>query len=157
VRPHICLVCVVLMVMNTIVRRILLGLLAILAIFVGLWAAAFPASFYSSFPGLGLRWVSSDGPFNEHLIRDVGALYLGFAAAAVAAMFSRSAVAGRVVGVGWSLFGVLHISYHLGHPEATTVDQVGTIVSLAVDLLLGLLLLLPGRRAITDRPAEVAR
>jgi hypothetical protein len=135
----------------------LLGLLSILAVFVGLWAAAFPQSFYSSFPGLGLHWVSSDGPFNEHLIRDVGALYLGFAAAAVAAMLSRSAVAGRVVGVGWSLFGLLHISYHLGHPEGTTVDQVGTIVSLAVDLFLGLLLLLPGRKMAAVSAAEVAR
>jgi hypothetical protein len=145
------------MVMNTILRRILLGLLAILAVFVGLWAAAFPHSFYSSFPGLGLHWVSSDGPFNEHLIRDVGALYLGFAAAAVAAMFSRSAVAGRVVGVGWSLFGLLHISYHLGLPEATAVDQVGTIVSLAVDLLVGVLLLLPGRKVTAESSTEVAR
>jgi hypothetical protein len=145
------------MVMNTILRRILLGLLAILAIFVGLWAAAFPQSFYSSFPGLGLHWVSSDGPFNEHLIRDVGALYLGFAAAAVAAMFSRSAVAGRVVGVGWSLFGLLHISYHIGHPEGSAFDQVGTVISLGLDLAVGLLLLLPGRKVDAAGTAEVAR
>jgi hypothetical protein len=143
--------------MNTILRRILLGILAILAVFVGLWAAAFPQSFYSSFPGLGLHWVSSDGPFNEHLIRDVGALYLGFAAAAVAAMFSRSAVAGRVVGVGWSLFGLLHISYHLGHPEGTTFDQVGTVVSLSLDLIVGLLLLLPVRKVTAASTAEVTQ
>ena len=145
------------MVMNTILRRILLGLLAILAIFVGFWAAAFPQSFYSSFPGFGLHWVSSDGPFNEHLIRDVGALYLGFAAAAVAAMFSQSAVAGRVVGVGWSLFGLLHISYHLGHPEGSTFDQVGTVVSLGLDLIVGLVLLLPGRKVTETSTAEMAR
>jgi hypothetical protein len=145
--------------MNTILRRSLLGLLAILAIFVGLWAAALPASFYSSFPGFGLHWISSDGPFNEHLIRDVGALYLGFAAAAVSAMFTRSATPGRVIGIGWALFGVLHISYHLGHPEGSTFSRVATIVSLAVDLALGLLLLLPGRKssANTTPTAEVVR
>ena len=145
--------------MNTILRRILLGLLVILSVFVGLWAAAFPQAFYSSFPGLGLRWLSSDGPFNEHLIRDVGALYLGFAAAAVAAMFSRSAVAGRVVGVGWSLFGLLHISYHLGHPEGTAFDQVGTVIGLGLDFAVGLLLLLPARTLppVTAQKEGVAR
>jgi hypothetical protein len=134
------------MVMNTILRRILLGVLALLAIVVGLWAVASPISFYSFFPGLGLHWISSDGPFNEHLIRDVGALYLGFAAAAIAAIVTRSATPGRVVGIGWAVFGILHISYHLGHPEGSTASQIGTVVSLAVDLLLGLLLIAPSRR-----------
>jgi hypothetical protein len=143
--------------MNTILRRTLLGVLAILAIFVGLWAAAFPRVFYSSFPGLGLHWISSDGPYNEHLIRDVGALYLGFAAAAVAAMVTRTAMPGRVVGIGWSLFGILHISYHLGHPEGSTFDQVGTIVTLAIDLLVGVLLVLPGRAGHNAVPVEVAQ
>src|SRR5665213_1057837 len=99
--------------MNTILRRILLGILVLLAAFVGLWAAAFPHAFYSSFPGFGLTWISTDGPFNEHLIRDVGGLYLGFGAAALAAAISRSAIPGRVVGIGWSLFGIVHLTYHV--------------------------------------------
>ena len=35
-----------------------------------------PQSFYDDFPGLGRAWVSVDGPYNEHLVRDVGALNL---------------------------------------------------------------------------------
>jgi hypothetical protein len=143
--------------MNTILRRILLGILAALAIFVGLWAAVLPDSFYSSFPGFGLHWISVDGPFNEHLIRDVGGLYLGFAAAAIAAIVSRSAVPGRVVGIGWAVFGILHASYHLGHPEGSTLDQVGTVVSLIVSLLIGVALLLPGRRASAVPTTKVSR
>jgi hypothetical protein len=143
--------------MNTILRRIPLGILAILAIFVGLWAAAFPHAFYSSFPGFGLHWISDDGPYNEHLVRDVGALYLGFAAAAVAAALTKSAAPGRVVGIGWALFGILHISYHLGRPEGSAFDQVGTIVTLAIDLLLGVLLAMPGRRSRDAVAIEVAR
>ncbi len=143
--------------MNTILRRILLGLLVIVATFVGLWAAVFPQSFYASFPGLGLHWISSDGPFNEHLIRDVGGLYLGFAAAAIGAIVAKSATPGRVVGIGWALFGILHLGYHFARPEGSSLDHVGTVVSLAANLLIGLALLLPVRRANAGTRVEAAR
>lgn len=80
------------------VRRILLWATAAIGVFVGLWAAAWPATFYTAFPGLGRVWISVDGPFNEHLIRDVGALYLALAAASIAAAFTRAPESGRVVG-----------------------------------------------------------
>ena len=142
--------------MNTILRRILLGILVLLAAFVGLWAAAFPHAFYSSFPGFGLTWISTDGPFNEHLIRDVGGLYLGFGAAALAAAISRSAIPGRVVGIGWSLFGIVHLTYHVTHLDGSMVDRVGNIVGLGLSLALGLVLLLPGGKTSAQK-LEVAR
>ena len=57
-------------------------------------------------PRAGSIWISVDGPYNEHLIRDVGSLYLALSAASVAATFSRTADAGRVVGVAWAVFGL---------------------------------------------------
>ncbi|WP_109639388.1 hypothetical protein [Lentzea atacamensis] len=42
----------------------------------GVWAAAFPLSFYNDFPGPGLHWVAALSPYNEHLARKVGALNL---------------------------------------------------------------------------------
>ncbi|MEA3075620.1 MAG: hypothetical protein QOF60_528, partial [Actinomycetota bacterium] len=48
-------------------------------VLVGAWALAAPQSFFDSFPGGGRHWVSVDGPFNEHLVRDVGALNLAVA------------------------------------------------------------------------------
>jgi hypothetical protein len=134
--------------MNTILRRILLGFMVALAGFVGLWAAALPTSFYSSFPGFGLTWISTDGPYNEHLIRDVGGLYLGFAAAALASMISRSSAPGRILAIGWSLFCVLHLGYHLAHLDGSALDRVGNVVGLGLSLIVGLLLIaLPGRQA----------
>ncbi len=42
----------------------------------GLWALLFPRAFYDDFPLPGRAWVSTLGPYNEHLVRDVGALNL---------------------------------------------------------------------------------
>ena len=132
--------------MNTNLRRILLAITVILAAYVGIWAEVFPRGFYDSFPGFGLSWISEDGPFNEHLIRDVGSFYLGLGAASLAAIFSRGAIAGRVVGLAWALFGLLHFGYHVLHFEGSMLDRVGNVVSLGISLLLGILLTLPSRR-----------
>ena len=64
--------------------RIALGYLAFVSLEVGIWAQFAPRSFYDDFPGLGRAWVRVDGPFNEHLVRDVGGLNLALAAAVLA-------------------------------------------------------------------------
>lgn len=139
-------------------RRIILGVTAALGIFVGAWAAIWPGSFYDAFPGLGRIWVSVDGPFNEHLIRDVGALYLALAGASVAAIFSRTPDAGRVVGVAWTVFGVPHLTYHLMHLEPLgVIDVVGNVVSLGASLALGIVLMLPAPRRERTTPSPTER
>ncbi|MDN4613124.1 hypothetical protein P5G50_01555 [Leifsonia sp. F6_8S_P_1B] len=146
---------------NTPLRRALLALGVALGAYVGGWAFAAPDAFYRSFPGFGLHWIDVDGPFNEHLIRDVGALYLGLGAASLAAALSRSAQPGRVVGLAWAVFGVLHFGYHASHPEGSAGDIAGALVSLGLSALLGLALLLPVRKhtVTKGRPtaAEVLR
>jgi hypothetical protein len=131
--------------MNTPFRRVALALLILIAGFVGIWAEAFPVAFYTSFPGFGLHWSSADGPYNEHLVRDVGSFYLGLGVATAVALFSRSALRGRLVGIAWTVFGVLHFGYHVLHLEGSTLDRVGNIVSLGVSLALGVILTLPSR------------
>jgi hypothetical protein len=137
------------------IRRIILAATAALGLFVGAWAAFWPSSFYSAFPGFGRIWIAIDGPYNEHLIRDVGALYLALAGASIAAIFSRQPDAGRVVGVAWTVFGLPHLAYHLAHFESLSpIDVVGNVVSLGGSLALGIVLMLPGaKRPRTERVA----
>ena len=135
--------------MNTTFRRVLLGLTVAIGLYVGVWAAFLPEAFYSSFPGFGLHWINVDGPYNEHLIRDVGSLYLGLGAASGAAMVSRSATPGRVAGLGWALFGVLHLAYHVRHLQGSAVDIAGNVISLVLSAGLGIILLLPARTQVT--------
>ena len=139
-------------------RRVILWVTAALGLFVGGWAAGLPQSFYDSFPGLGFIWISVDGPYNEHLIRDVGSLYLALSAASIAATFSRTADAGRVVGVAWAVFGIPHFAYHATHfAHMPAIDVVGSSVSLGASLLLGVVLMLPGSRRSRTTATEPAR
>jgi hypothetical protein len=66
-------------------------------------------------------------------------------------MLHRSALPGRVAGVAWAVFGILHYGYHLLHLEGAAVDIVGNIVSLGISAALGLILVLPPRRGIIGK------
>lgn len=137
--------------MSIFVRRILLWATAAIGVFVGAWAAAWPSTFYTSFPGLGRVWIAVDRPYNEHLIRDVGALYLALAAASIAASCTRGPQAGRVVGVAWTVFGVPHLIYHASQfGGMPLIDVLGNVVGLGGSLLLGILLMLPAPREHSD-------
>lgn len=100
---------------------------------IGVWALAAPRSFYDDFPGLGRAWVSVDGPFNEHLIRDVGALNVALAALFIAAFVRLSRELVTMAGVLALAWGVPHALYHL-----VNTDGLGAS-DLAVSLL-GLIL-----------------
>lgn len=129
----------------------MLAITVLIGLYVGLWAQVSPSEFYTSFPGFGLHWIDVDGPYNEHLVRDVGSFYLGLAAASIVAIVHRSALPGRVAGVAWAVFGVLHYGYHLLHLEGTAVDIIGNIVSLGISAAAGIVLALPSRRREGNR------
>ena len=127
-----------------------LGLLAVAAAVVGAWALLAPRSFYGDFPGGGRSWVSAVGPYNEHLVRDVGGLNLALALllAAAAVLLERRLVI--VVLVAYLVNAVPHFIFHVSHmDELSTGDQVGQTVSLALAVLLPLALLPLARRVET--------
>ena len=82
--------------------RILLVLLGVPSVVIGLWAGLAPRGFYDDFPGAGRSWVAPDGPFNEHLVRDVGVLNLALAVVTIAAAvwLTRPLVRARPRGPG---------------------------------------------------------
>lgn len=125
---------------------------AALGLFVGGWAYSAPQSFYDSFPGVLGSWVSVDGPFNEHLIRDVGAMYLALALASLGGLVWRNQVGFRVLGIAWTVFGTLHFLYHALHLAHMSLESaIGEMVALGVSLLLGIVLLIPERSARPTR------
>ncbi len=100
------------------ITEIALGALTAVGVVVGVWAVIAPEAWYRSFPGLGMHWVSVDGPYNHHLTADVGAYFLGLAAVSGAALYYGDSLLARVSGLGWTVFGVIHLIYHAAHRPA---------------------------------------
>ncbi len=102
--------------------RVALGYLLAMAATIGLWATVAPRSFYDDFPGLGRAWVSVDGPYNEHLVRDVGGLNLALAVLLVVAAVSLARPLVTTAALASLVWGIPHLAYH-----ASSTDVLGTL------------------------------
>ena len=133
--------------------RIALGYLVVVALQIGVWAQFAPRSFFDDFPGLGRAWVSVDGPYNEHLVRDVGGLYLALGVVLVAAMITLARVMVTTASLAVLASGVPHAVYHLAHRDGLAagdlaVSLTGLVLMAAIPVVL-LVVLVRG----DDRPA----
>jgi hypothetical protein len=134
-------------------QRIVLSVLLVVAAVAGLWALLAPRSFYDDFPTSAMHWVATDGPYNRHLVSDVGSFYLAMTALTVAAL-ARPALA-RLAGVVWLAFSVPHWLYHSAHLGLYgTRDQVLNEVALVGVVILAALLCVPVNRWVSA-PATV--
>ena len=112
----------------------------------GLWALLFPRAFYDDFPLPGSDWVSTLGPYNEHLVRDYGALNLAMAVLLLAAGVFLERRLAQVALITWLVFEVPHFVFHVGQTHhfsaGSNLAQLGGLALLIV-LPLVLLFLLP--------------
>ena len=118
---------------STVVVRIGLAVLAVSGAVLGVWAGFAPRSFYDDFPGFGRSWVSVDGPYNEHFVRDVGWLNLALTVITVwaAVTLARSLV--LAVLVGWLVADLPHLVYHAANLDGlSTGDGTAELISLAL-------------------------
>ena len=105
----------------------------------GLWALPFPRSFYGDFPFPGWDWISTLGPYNEHLVRDYGAMNLALGVLLVSAAISPERGLSRVALLTYLVFAIPHFVFHVAQTHHFSLFhntlQLGS---------LGLLVLLPG-------------
>jgi hypothetical protein len=132
-------------------RQVALIVIAFSTGLVGIWATVAPKSFYEDFPGAGRVWVAVDGPYNEHLVRDVGSLNLALAFVAVLALMTGSTLLARAAGGAALIYGVPHLLYHATHLDPyESGDKVALVASLSIAVLAGVLALAPPTK---DDPA----
>jgi hypothetical protein len=143
-----------------IVVRLLLAWFAFFGLTLGLWQWLFPASFYADFPGLGRHWISPDGPYNEHLLRDIGQGNLALGTVASVALLTRVVWLARAVGLAAVAANVPHQVYHQANVSIlpSPADQVLqsmtlSVVTLAAIALAVLAFRLPAESAATRVPA----
>lgn len=116
---------------------------------VGVWASIAPRSFYDSFPGFGRVWVAIDGPYNEHLLRDVGALGLGLTIVILAAAWTMSRPMLLVAGAAMTAAALPHTIYHLAHADVydSTVDKVTSLGGLVLSVVVSVFVFAAARSA----------
>src|SRR5262245_7681308 len=139
---------------HTLVLRIGLAVLAVQGAVLGVWAGFAPRSFYDDFPGLGRHWVSVDGPYNQHLVRDVGWLNLALTVVTVWAAVSLARSLVLAVLVAWLVADVPHLVYHAANLGGlSTGDSTAEIVSLAFGPAIAVALLVLVARGADDAVA----
>ena len=122
--------------------RLGLAVLAVQGAVLGVWAGFAPRSFYDDFPGFDRMWVAPDGPYNEHLVRDVGELNLALAFVTLAAVVWCTPLLVRLVAGAWLVEGLPHLVYHLRHLDPLASDaKVSSIAGLAIVPVIALVLL----------------
>ncbi len=115
--------------------RLALGFLLISSLSIGLPAAIAPHTFYDDFPFVA-HWVELLPPYNEHLVTDVGGLYLGFAVLFAWAAWTLDRTLVQAVSVAWLLTAAIHLFFHAGHLDGfSTADAIAEIASLALLLI----------------------
>jgi hypothetical protein len=127
-------------------------LLGLSQVGVGLWALLFPLSFQDDFPGMGRHWLVPLGPYNEHLITDVGATFLALTVLMflAALWLTRPLVLAALI--AWLVYSVPHLYFHLNNLGVYDLsDQVINGVALGLQVLIPL-----GLLAMVLRPAPSA-
>jgi hypothetical protein len=100
--------------------RAALLVLTAYCLFIGFTAAVIPHVFYSDFPFLQ-HWVERLPPYNEHLVFDVGGLYLGFAVVLGLAAWRPRRDLVVAACAGFLTVAVPHLAYH-----ALNLSEFGT-------------------------------
>jgi hypothetical protein len=131
--------------------RIVFAYLTLQSLQIGIWALLAPGSFFNDFPGMGRSWVATDGPFNEHLVRDVGALNIALAALFVAAAVTIDRRVVTIAAVAALLWGLPHLLYHAFNLDTlSTGDGLISLAGLAIFVALPVSVLLG---QMGERPA----
>jgi nucleoside-diphosphate-sugar epimerase len=132
--------------------------IALITLGAGVWQQFAPRSFYDAFPGLGRHWVSVDGPFNEHLLRDLGGANLALGVIAVYAIARPSVGLVRALAAALLVSQVPHFLYHLAHlgALATPLDRALQTAALTLTLAVPVLILVgsKGMAETLEMPAK---
>ena len=117
---------------RTAIRAALAGV-GLIQVVDGLYALLAPSSFYGDFP-LGRGWVEALPSYSEHLVRDVGGLFLATGAVLLAAAWTLQRRLVIVAAASFLLFSLPHAIYHLLNlGPYSTGDAIANALGVAGD------------------------
>ena len=120
---------------STQIVRVALALTADYALSLGVLAAFAPHTFYDDYPFIG-HYVALLPPYNEHLVSDVGGLYLGFGVILVWAAWRPERTLVLAASTGFILAAAIHLAFHIGHLSGVgSGDAIGELTGLTLVLV----------------------
>lgn len=121
--------------------RLVLTLEGVGLLSTALWPLISPRGFYDNFPGGSYHWIDINGPYNEHFIRDFGALNLAVLIVVAYAAWKLTPSLVQAAGLALIAYGTPHVIYHLGHLDVyKSGDKIPAVAPLIVQILGGVLL-----------------
>jgi len=111
--------------------RSALLLLCAYCLALGLIAVVAPRTFFDDFPFFS-HWVERLPPYNEHLVTDVGGLYLGFAVVLGLAAWRLERYLVLAACAGFLTMAIPHLLFHATHLAGfDTVNAIAELAALA--------------------------
>ncbi len=119
-----------------------------------LWPLASPQGFYDNFPGGGFHWIDINGPYNEHFIRDFGALNAALAVVVGFALWKLTPSLIHAAGIALAVYALPHAIYHLAHLDVyESSEKLPAVAPLVIQIVMGIALaMLPSRNSRDRTP-----
>lgn len=119
--------------------RALLAINLVTLLPLALWPLVAPQGFYDTFPGGPYHWIDINGPYNEHFLRDFGALNAALAVVIAYALWRPRAELVRAAGLAIAVYALPHTVYHLAHLDvyADTTEKIAATAPLVLQIFMG--------------------
>ncbi|MEY2427065.1 MAG: hypothetical protein QOI61_2637 [Actinomycetota bacterium] len=109
---------------------------------VAIWPLLSPRGFYDNFPGAGMHWIDINGPYNEHFIRDFGALNAALLVVLLFALWKMTPSLLQASSIAMIVYALPHTIYHLAHLDVYESSEKFTAVApLGLQIVAGALIL----------------
>lgn len=133
--------------------RVALVALVAYCLFIGLTALVVPHTFYDDFPFLA-HWVERLPPYNEHLVTDVGGLYVGFAVVLGLAAWRPRRDLVIAACAGFLTVSIPHLAFHATHLSGFgtggAIAELGALASLLIPPVVAIWASAPAKPAAAE-------
>ena len=132
--------------------QVLLGINLVSLLPLAIWPLASPRGFYDQFPGGGMHWIDINGPYNEHFLRDFGALNAALVVVIVFALWKPATSLLQATGLALAIYALPHAIYHLSHLDVyKSSEKLIATAPLVLQIFMGLAIAWLATTRSTDR------
>ena len=122
-----------------------------------IWPLVSPQGFYDNFPGGPYHWIDINGPYNEHFLRDFGALNAALGRRrSCFALWKPAAGVVQAAGCAIAVYALPHAIYHLAHLDVyKSSEKLVAVAPLVLQIFMGLAIAwLPSRSSPARTPGR---